>query len=145
METIKLIGTFLLILFFAVAGLSFAAEKGVAPKPGVKQGTSEPQQKAATPNAQEKENYINVIQSKLADASKMMEKLKEQAKTAQGEAYTKIQSSIATLKKQQDAAEKKLQELRASSGTVWGKLKTGMGKAVDDLHKAYSDATKRFK
>ena len=40
---------------------------------------------------------------------------------------------------------KKLQELRSSTGAAWGEMKTGMSKAVDELHKAYDDAAKHFK
>ncbi|MGB6065295.1 MAG: hypothetical protein WBG50_10830 [Desulfomonilaceae bacterium] len=141
----KLIGTFLLVLCFAFAGLSVAAEKGAVSSQGAKQGTSEAQQKAASPTAQEKENYINLIQSKLADVSKMIDHLKEQAKTAQGEAYTKAQSAIATLKTQQGVAQKKLHELRSSSGAAWAEMKAGMSKAVDNLQKAYAEAAKQFK
>jgi TolA-binding protein len=145
MKTITVIGTSLLIVCFAAAGMSFAAEKGDAAKSEVKQGTSEGLDKSKPPADQEKQDYIKQIENTLDDVSKKINELKDKAQTATGDARSKIESTIATLKVQQEAAGKKLQELRSSTGAAWGEMKTGMGKAVDELHKAYEDAAKHFK
>lgn len=144
MKTITLIGTCLLIVCFAAAGVSFAAEKGDVTKGDVKEEIAAPQ-KATAPAEQEKQDYIKQIQNALDDVSKNIDQLKDKAQTATGDARAKIESTIATLKTQQEAASKKLQEVRSSTGAAWGEMKTGMGKAVDDLRKAYDDASKHFK
>jgi TolA-binding protein len=145
MKTITVIGTSLLILCFAAAGMSFAAEKGDATKMDVKPEAPSGLDKSKAPAEQEKQDYIKQMENTLDDVSKKINELKDKAQTATGDARTKIESTIATLKTQQEAAGKKLQELRSSTGAAWGEMKTGMSKAVDELHKAYDDAAKHFK
>jgi TolA-binding protein len=145
MKTITVIGTFLLILCFAAAGMSFAAEKGDPAKMDVKSEAPAGLDKPKPSAEQEKQDYIKQIENTLDDVSKKISELKDKAQSATGEARAKIESTIATLKTQQEAAGKKLQELRSSTGAAWGEMKTGMSKAVDELHKAYDDAAKHFK
>ena len=145
MKTITVIGTSLLILCFAVAGMSFAAETGSGTKSDVKKEAPAGLDKPKPSAEQEKQDYIKQIESTLDDVSKKINELKDKAQTATGDARAKIESTIATLKVQQDAAGKKLQELRSSTGAAWGEMKTGMSKAADDLRKAYEDAAKHFK
>lgn len=145
MKTITVIGTCLLILCFTAAGMSFAAEKGDVTKSDVKKEAPSGLDKPKAPAEQEKQDYIKQIQNTLDDVSKDIDKLKDKAQSATGDARTKIDSTIATLKAQQETATKKLQELRSSTGAAWGEMKTGMSKAVDELHKAYEDAAKHFK
>jgi chromosome segregation ATPase len=145
MKTITVIGTSLLILCFAAAGISFAAEKGSGTKSDVKKEAPAGLDKSKAPAEQEKQDYIKQIQNTLDDVSKDIDKLKEKAQSATGDARAKIDSTIATLKAQQETATKKLQELRSSTGAAWGEMKTGMSKAADDLRKAYEDAAKHFK
>jgi len=145
MKTITVIGTFLLILCFAAAGMSFAAEKGDATKMDVKPEAPSGLDKPKPTADQEKQDYIKQIETTLDDVSKKINELKDKAQSATGDARAKIESTIATLKVQQEAAGKKLQELRSSTGAAWGEMKTGMSKAVDELHKAYEDAAKHFK
>jgi len=145
MKTITAIGTCLLIVCFAAAGMSFAAEKGDATKMDVKPEAPAGLDKSKPPADQEKQDYIKQIQNTLDDVSKNIDQLKDKAQSATGDARTKIESTIATLKAQQEATGKKLQELRSSTGAAWGEMKTGMSKAIDDLGKAYEDAAKHFK
>ncbi len=139
MKTITLIGTCMLILCFAAAGAGLAAEKG-----DVKKETTTSEQ-AKAPAEQEKQDYIKQMQNALDDVSKNIDQLKSKAETATGDARAKIDSTITTLKAQQETASKKLQELRSSTGAAWGEMKTGMSKAVDELRKGYDDAAKHFK
>ena len=145
MKPITVIGTCLLILCFAAAGMSFAAEKGSGTKSDVKKEAPSGLDKPKPSAEQEKQDYIKQIETTLDDVSKKINELKDKAQSATGDARTKIESTIATLKTQQDAAGKKLQELRSSTGAAWGEMKTGMSKAADDLRKAYEDAAKHFK
>jgi hypothetical protein len=141
MKTITVIGTCMLILCFAAAGMSFAAEKGDAVKKEAPSGVD----KSKAPAEQEKQDYIKQMENTLDDVSKKINELKDKAQSATGDARTKIDSAITTLKAQQESAGKKLDELRSSTGAAWGEMKTGLSKAVDDLSKAYNDAAKHFK
>jgi hypothetical protein len=145
MKTITVIGTCLLIVCFAAAGMSFAAEKGSGTKSDVKKEAPSGLDKPKPSAEQEKQDYIKQIETTLDDISKKINELKDKAQTATGDARAKIDSTITTLKAQQETATKKLQELRSSTGAAWGEMKTGMSKAVDELHKAYEDAAKHFK
>jgi TolA-binding protein len=145
MKTITVIGTCMLILCFAATGMSFAAEQGSGAKSDVKKEAPSGLDKSKAPAEQEKQDYIKQMENTLDDVSKKINELKDKAQSATGDARSKIESTIATLKTQQEAAGKKLQELRSSTGAAWGEMKTGMSKAVEELHKAYDDAAKHFK
>ncbi len=145
MKTITVIGTCLLIACFAAAGMSFAAEKGAGTPSDVKKETPQGLDKSKPPADQEKQDYIKQIENTLDDVAKKINELKDKAQNATGDASAKIESTVATLKTQQEAAGKKLQEVRSSTGAAWGEMKTGMSKAADDLRKAYEDAAKHFK
>jgi len=144
MKTITLIGTCLLIVCFAAAGISFAQEKGAGAPGEVKKEAATPA-KTTAPAEQEKQDYIKQMQNTLDDVTKKINELKDKAQTATGDARAKIESTINVLKVQQASAAQKLQELRSSTGAAWGEMKTGMSKAADDLRKAYEDAAKHFK
>jgi phosphoenolpyruvate-protein kinase (PTS system EI component) len=143
MKAITLIGTCMLTLCFVAAGAGLAAEKGAgAPSAAKKETAAAP---AKAPAEQEKQNYIQQMQNALDEVSKNIDQLKTKAQTATGDARAKIDSTIAMLKAQQAVAVKKLQDLRSTVGPAWNDMKAGMSKAVDDLRKAYDDASKHFK
>ena len=105
MKTITVIGTCLLILCFAAAGMSFAAEKGDVTKSDVKKEAPSGLDKPKPSADQEKQDYIKQIENTLDDVSKKINELKDKAQTATGDARAKIDSTITTLKGQQDTAD----------------------------------------
>jgi translation initiation factor 2 alpha subunit (eIF-2alpha) len=48
------------------------------------------------------------------------------------------------LKRKQEAASKRLQELGSSSSEAWEEVKAGTEKAFGELQKAYSNAAQKF-
>jgi TolA-binding protein len=144
MKTVLVLATWLLIVCFVAAGAGFAAEKGSAGTKNVGQETSAAADKSKAPE-QEKQEYIQQIQSKIDEISKSIDQLKGNARDVTGDARARIEATVATLMSQKDATQKKLQELSSSTGAAWSDMKIGMSKAVDDLHKAYDDASKHFK
>jgi hypothetical protein len=143
-KTLNLIATCLAMTFIWTVNSTFAQEQPVT-KEDVKKQAAETVEKAKAYAEQQKQDYSKQAQATLDDLSKKIDQLKEQAKIAKGEALTKIQTSLGDLKVKQDQAKQRLQELAASTGAAWEQVKTGVDKAVDDLHKAYNNAASQFK
>ena len=81
MKTITVIGTCLLILCFAAAGMSFAADKGDVTKSDVKKEAPSGLDKPKPSADQEKQDYIKQIETTLDDVSKKINELKDKAQT----------------------------------------------------------------
>jgi hypothetical protein len=60
--------------------------------------------------------------------------------SAKQDAAARLEGTIADLRKKQEAAEKRLPELRSASTRAWGEVKAGIDKAMEDLRKAYENA-----
>ena len=92
-----------------------------------------------------KEEYQKKLQAQLDEWGPEIDKLKavaDKAKTGlQGEYYKEIED----LRSQQQAAQKKLHELKEVSGDAWGDLKEGIEGAWDSLSKGVKSAASRFK
>ncbi len=144
MKALSSIATCLAITCIWAINLTFAQQTQVT-KEEVKKQAAETMEKAKAYAEQQKQEYTKQAQATLDDLSKKIDQLKEQAKTAKGEAQTKIEAGLADLKVKQDQAKKKLQELGGPTGAAWEKVKTGVDKAVTDLQKAYNDASSHFK
>lgn len=144
MKALSLIATCLAITCMWAVNLTFAQQQPVT-KQEVKKEAADTMEKAKAYAEQQKQVYTKKVQATLDDLSKKIDQLKEQAKTAKGDALTKIQGGMADLKVKQDQAKQKLQELGGSTGAAWEQVKTGVDNAITDLQKAYEGASSYFK
>jgi hypothetical protein len=144
MKALRLIAVCMAIACIWAVNLTFAQQTEVT-REDVKKQAAETMEKAKAYAEQQRQEYTKQIQATLDDLSKKIDQLKEQAKTAKGEAQTKIEAGIADLKVKQDQAKQKLQEVGSSTGAAWEQVKAGVDKAVADLQKAYNDASSYFK
>jgi archaellum component FlaC len=131
-------------MFASFPGSGIAAEKGPVTSEEVEKQAQHALDTAKEYTMQEKQEYQKKMESQLADLSKQIDQLKETAKTAKQDVAARLEGTIAKLKKQQEAAEKKLPELRSATSKAWGEVKSGVDKAVDDLKKAYDSAKSHF-
>jgi regulatory protein YycH of two-component signal transduction system YycFG len=91
-----------------------------------------------------KEEYQQKTESQLREFDHHMDDLKARAERGSAQAKTAWEKDEAVLADKREAAQKKLDELKASSGQEWEKVKPDLDAAMDDLHKTYQDAAGRL-
>lgn len=71
-------------------------------------------------------------------------KLYEKGVALKDEAGVRWSEKMAELKAKQKVAREKLDEIGTSTGEAWGRMEKGAQAALDDLRKAFQEATKEF-
>jgi chromosome segregation ATPase len=92
-----------------------------------------------------KEAYEKKLQSELDQWSAEIDKLKARADAAEADAQLEYYRQIEELRSKEEAATKKLEELRQASDNAWEDLKAGIDSAWDSLGSSIKSATTRFK
>jgi len=145
MKIIAAITAGIVIGVLAFAGASFAAEKPGVTSEDVKRDAAKTVEAAKAYAEQQKQEYSKQIQSKIDDLSKRIDELKLKGKDARGEALTRMESALSTLKAKQEEVQKQLKEVGSATSAAWSDARKGLDKAVGELQRAYEDATKHFK
>lgn len=91
-----------------------------------------------------KQAYVEKVQARLNEWDSEIEQLKARADEAEADAKIKYYEQIETLREQQQKAQSKLDDLRASGEDAWEDMKAGVQSAWDSLEKAAKDAKSRF-
>jgi SMC interacting uncharacterized protein involved in chromosome segregation len=91
-----------------------------------------------------KEAYEKKLQSKLNEWRAEIDKLKAKAEAAEADAQLEYYRKIDELRTMQEAASKKLDELRDASDDAWEDLKSGIDSAWDALSSSIKSANSRF-
>ena len=113
--------------------LSQKSSKQETEKESAKQDQSAPK---ATDFDRQKDEFLKKAQDQLAQNDKQMDQLRNQAKTATNR--KRIDRALAQLEPKRRAAQKRLDELKSSSGAAWEDLKVGVNAAVNDLSAAFN-------
>lgn len=98
---------------------------------------------AAAPAAsQQKEQYEKGMEERLGRLGKELDELKAKADV---KARDEMKQLLKEAEKKQDAASRKLEEMRRASQEKWRKFSSDMNKAADDFEQAFDKAKSRFK
>ena len=92
-----------------------------------------------------KENYQEKLEAQLKEWSGKIDQLKTAAGKLAADARVTYHQQIDALRGKQEAAQKKLQELRESGEGAWESLKAGIDRAWDELKQGVEGALSRFK
>jgi chromosome segregation ATPase len=92
----------------------------------------------------ERRVYIGDLEEKSKEGKKLIEELEARVAQAAPEDRPRYNQEIEALHAKLALVEKKIQELRASSGEAWGSLKEGGEKAWQDLKEGITQALSRF-
>ena len=91
-----------------------------------------------------KEAYEKKLEAQLREWKNDIDKMKAKADKADAEAKLEYYKQIEELRTKQEAAQKKLTELKSAGGDAWEDLKTGIDLAWKSLGEAVKSARSRF-
>jgi len=92
-----------------------------------------------------REEYHERLDRRIQEWGAEIEKLRKRADAIGTGARTKVQGQFDELRSLQDAAKKKLGEMRKTGGEAWGDLHAGAESALEELRKAVEAAGSRLK
>ena len=92
---------------------------------------------SASATVNSREGFIEAAQTQLQTLSADIERLGQKAAGYTGEVKVEAEQMVEALKKQAQAAQTELDQLRDVSGEAWKELKTGIEEALAKLEKAY--------
>jgi hypothetical protein len=84
------------------------------------------------------------FKTSLAEMEVEIAKLYEKGVALKDEAGVRWSEKMAELKAKQKVAREKLDEIGTSTGEAWVRMEKGAQSALDDLRKAFQEATKEF-
>ena len=124
-------------LCMMVPGTSPATDSDKGSAEALKKSARETLEAAKQLAQQEKQSYQQRIQTELDALAGRLNKLKQQANSAKGDALTKLNARIADLENKQRAATQKLGEIKSSGVQAWLHIKSGLDGAMNELKSAY--------
>jgi hypothetical protein len=92
-----------------------------------------------------KDAYQQKLEAKLDEWRAEIDKLRAKGRQADADAQIQLDRQVEDLEKRQEAARRKLEELRSTSEDAWQDLKSGIEKAWDDLGNAVRSAVDRYR
>jgi hypothetical protein len=92
-----------------------------------------------------REEYHERLDRRIDEWGQEIEKLRKKADALGAGARAKVRGQIEDLRPLQDAARKKLGEMRKAGGEAWGDLHAGAEAALEELRKAVEAAGSRLK
>jgi hypothetical protein len=93
---------------------------------------------------QAKKDFEVRFKTSLAEMEVEIAKLYEKGVALKDEAGVRWSEKMAELKAKQKVAREKLDEIGTSTGEAWVRMEKGAQSALDDLQKAFQEATKEF-
>jgi hypothetical protein len=93
----------------------------------------------------EKEQHERSAEDRLRMIGKRLDELKARTAAASDHARKDMKVLIADAEKKQQAAAKKLNEMRRESSAAWKKVSSEMDRLADEFEQAYEKAKSRFK
>lgn len=97
------------------------------------------------PDGRAREKVLGKMEKKLATWGDEIEKLRGKADKLGAEARGKVHIQVEDLRAKQDAARKKLQEMRKAGEEAWVDLRAGAEDSLDELRKAVERVTRKWK
>jgi len=92
-----------------------------------------------------REEYHERLDRRIQEWGAEIEKLRKKAEGLGAGARGKLQGQIEELRSLQDAAKKKLGEMRKAGGEAWGDLHAGAESALEELRKAVEAAASKMR
>ena len=92
-----------------------------------------------------KEAYQDKMTARIKEWRAKIDVLKARADKAEADQRAKYYERIESLRRKQQAAAAKLEELRQAGEGAWDEVRAGMEKAWEDLKGAVEEAGKKFK
>ena len=99
----------------------------------------------APTTTQQREQYEKSIEERLGRLGQQLDELKAKAAGKTEQAREEMKQFLVEAEKKQEAASRKLEEMRKASKNKWQKFSSDMNKAADDFEQAYEKAKSRFK
>jgi len=137
MLSVLTIAAFLVI----VPGMALAADTDKGSVESVKKEAQETLEAAKKFAEKQKQEYQQKIQKELDGLSGRIEQLKEKARSATGDALTRLNQGIADLEKKKGDAQRKLDDMKTAGAEAWTKLKSGLDNAVNELKNTFQGLT----
>lgn len=91
-----------------------------------------------------KEAYQEKMEAQLKEWTAKLAEMKAKADQAGADAKVHLDQQIAHLRARKEAAQQKLNEIKAASADSWETLKTGTEKALDEMRKTWDSMKSRF-
>ncbi len=89
--------------------------------------------------------YLKRIEEKFEDWEKEISKIKDKADKVGDEARDIYDEQLKVLRSKQKVARERIQDLRDAGAPNWGKFKSGVEEALDDLKKAVDIAVSKLR
>jgi Tfp pilus assembly protein PilN len=99
---------------------------------------------ASSRRSHQRDDYLSRAQSELNQFDQRINDLKEKANQEQGKAKAELNAEIDQLRRKQATAQQRIAEVQAASEGAWQTLQAGADSAINDLKKAYDQATARL-
>ncbi len=142
----------LIIIFFLSVPLFVSCERQTElSKVTIPEEAGEEEIKEGTETAviytqkEEKEAYQKLVEDKVDEYHKKIDKLKAEAGEAGEEVRDEYNLNIELLQNKVNVADKKLNELKYVSGKAWEDLRSGVEAVMADFEKHYNRVTSRYK
>jgi universal stress protein A len=91
------------------------------------------------------DTYIEKLEAQLKEWDVEIDHFMEKVETSKAEVKAKYGKQIDELKGKQEAAKKKLTEMRQTGGAAWEGLRTAMTRSMEELKEAYDRAFSKLK
>ncbi len=91
-----------------------------------------------------RQDYIEQLESRIADLNARLEKLQLQAKLAEMEYREDVQAQIERFQARRDELSDTLDKLQKAGEDAWGELRTGAELALESMKDALQKAKTRF-
>jgi hypothetical protein len=91
-----------------------------------------------------KEAYQEKIEAQIKEWTARVQEYKAKADKAGAEAKIQMYQQIDRLRAQKEAAQQKLNEIKAASADSWEVLKAGSEKALEEMKKTWEDMKSKF-
>ena len=111
----------------------------------VKRETGEALETTKTYFRQEKERYQKEVEATLSELNDKIKGLQSKAEQAGTDTKAKYNEIIEGLRKKQEEAQNKLNDLKSKSADAWEDIKSGMDAALENLKNSYNEAVSHFK
>lgn len=92
----------------------------------------------------DQQEYQGRMEDQLGMLGKRIDQMAAEAKDTAGEMRQEYNQNLEALRAQRDDVQKKLNELKHTSGRAWDDMKNGVDKAWDDVQQSMKKATSRF-
>ncbi len=133
------------VSFFMLASCSKEAAKTQVTPEDVKRDTQKAVQTTEEYAQQQKEEYQKKAETELNELDHRIDELKAKTEKASAKAKAAMDQQMAELRKQQEVARQKLEELKGASASTWEETRKKLDAAIEELKRRYDRVVSRPK